>query len=126
MNTRAILRSLLAVVFLTGLCSASDSRFFKEFKKNYAILDQDLLNNPGEVADIKDFTYTKDIATFTFISGRMALLRYVNGRPTTAIFVGQGHVSIQVPSHLERQALFTASKDSSVEQDFQTCFIRMA
>jgi hypothetical protein len=70
--------------------------------------------------------YQKDIATFTFDSGTVHMLRYVNGRPTTAIFVGKGKVDISVPLHIQRQGLWCASGDSSVHEEFTTCFIRMA
>ncbi len=98
----------------------------KEYQESYDILSQDLLNNVGELGTIVNFTYQKDIATFTFDSGTVHMLRYVNGRPTTAIFVGKGKVDITVPMHTQKQGLWCISGDSVVSEEFTTCFIRMA
>ncbi len=122
-------------IFLTALlclCLSSawaDSEFMKKFKTDYALLDLDLLNHVGEVAvfdSLNSFTYQKDIATFTFKQGQIHLLRYVEGRPTTAIFNGTGNVTINVPSHLERMSLMSVTGDSVVNQDFEVCLIRFA
>jgi hypothetical protein len=117
--------SVLVVLALACSAATAESDFFKQFKKNYKILDQDLLNNAGEIGLIQNFVYHKDVATFTFSEGKICLLRYVNGRPTTAIFVGKGNARIDPPSHVERQSLLAVSKDSVVNEDFQTCFMRI-
>jgi hypothetical protein len=106
--------------------AVADTDFMKKFKDDYATLDQDLLNNPGEVGMIRNFVYQKDVATFTFTEGQIFFLRYVNDRPTTAIFIGKGNVKIDIPSHAERQSLMYASGDSTVNNDFEICFLRFA
>lgn len=121
------LRHLFIIALLLAAVAAyADSERFKKFKSDYGILDLDLLNNPCELATVSDFVYQKDIATFTFTEGKIYLLRAVNGRPTTAIFIGKGSASITIPSHVERQTLLFASGDSTVSQQFEVCFIRMA
>jgi len=119
---------ILLALTLIGLSfnAAAETEFFKEFKDNYGLLDQDLLKNPGEFASIKDFTYKKDVAEFTFENGTMHILRYVNDRPTTAIFIGKGRAHIEIPSHLEKNNLIWCSGDSVVNENFEVCFIRMA
>lgn len=119
-----LLTGLLASVLTAASVFAAPS--LKDVTDNYNTLSQDLLNNVGEIAAISNFVYQKDVATFTFEEGNIHLLRYVNGRPTTAIFVGKGHVDITVPLHSERQALWGVAKDSAVHESFETCFIRMA
>jgi hypothetical protein len=104
----------------------AESEFFKKFKQDYVALDMDLLNNPGELATVKDFVYHKDVATFTFKEGIIHLLRYIDGRPTTAVFVGKGKAQIKIPSHMERQGLSCVTGDSLVDEDFEVAFIRMA
>ncbi|MFQ5453459.1 MAG: hypothetical protein ACE5D6_04655, partial [Candidatus Zixiibacteriota bacterium] len=54
------------------------------------------------------------------------LLRYVDGRPTTAIFIGKGNAVIDIPSHVERQSLLSITGDSLVNEVFKICFIRIA
>jgi hypothetical protein len=113
------------IVCLVAATAQADSPFFKQLKSDYATLDQDLLNNLGETGPVKDFVYHKDVATITLKEGTIFFLRYINDRPTTAIFVGNGHISVDIPSHVERQSLLFASRDSVVDQDFEVTFIRM-
>ena len=116
---------LIGLLLVAGAAQA-ESAFFKEFKKNYATLDLDLLNNTIEQADISNFVYEKDVAKFTFEEGKIFLLRYVLDRPTTAIFIGKGRADITIPSAVERQSLIYATGDSVVSEPFEICFIRMA
>ncbi|MEA3297749.1 MAG: hypothetical protein U9R56_07790 [candidate division Zixibacteria bacterium] len=124
MKAGIIIAFIILCVSVTSRVTA-ETEFARQLKENYEILSQDLLNNMGEKADISDFTYKKDVATFTFKQGTIHLLRYVNGRPTTAIFIGQGNVRIAIPSHVEKQSLASIANDSIVDEDFETCFIRM-
>jgi hypothetical protein len=86
----------LATALLLGSLSYAESDAFKKFRSDYATLDQDLLNNDCEVAAVSNFVYRKDVATFTFTEGTMYLLRYVDDRPTTAIFIGKGNAKIDI------------------------------
>ncbi|UCD64484.1 MAG: hypothetical protein JSW34_03350, partial [Candidatus Zixiibacteriota bacterium] len=124
MSTLKIL--LTAVLLLATFGTSAASEFMDEFMSDYDLLDLDLLNNVGELARVENFVYQKDAATFTFEEGSIHLLRYVKGRPTTAIFVGKGHASIVPPCHLERQSLMSVTRDSVVNEDFDVCLIRMA
>ncbi len=115
----------LAMALVLGSLAYGDSDVFKKFRSDYATLDQDMLNNDCEVATITNFVYRKDVATFTFTDGKLYLLRYIDNRPTTAIFMGSGHATVDIPSHVERQGLVYASGDSLVDQDFEVCFMRI-
>ncbi|PWB70384.1 hypothetical protein C3F09_09120 [candidate division GN15 bacterium] len=115
----------LAAALLLGSLSYGQSAAFKKFRGDYATLDQDLLNNECEVAAVSNFVYHKDVATFTFSEGAMYLLRYVDNRPTTAIFIGKGNALVDIPSHVERQGLMYASGDSTVNSTFEVCFMRI-
>lgn len=115
---------VVTIVLLAGSVSAA-SDAYKKFTQDYGTLDQDLLNNVGETGLVKNFVYTKDVATFTFDEGQIYFLRYIDGRPTTAIFVGTGSVAIDIPSHLERQSLRHATgSDTTVREQFDVLFIR--
>ena len=115
-----------AIICMLSAAVIADTEFDKRLHDNYALVDIDLLGNTGKVAQINDFTYTKDVATFHFKEGRIHLLRYVMGRPTLVLFTGQGHADIDIPSHVERQSMFTVAKDSVISEDFEECLIRMA
>jgi len=125
MKIKGILFVFIITVLLAVTVSA-ESEFLREFKDNYALVDLDLLNNPGEIAEVKDFVYRKDVATFTFEEGIIHMLRYIEGRPTTAIFIGKGKAHIEIPSHLESNNLLWCAGDTVVDETFDVCFIRMA
>lgn len=122
--------SLLVIGFGLLFLAASagaESDFYKEFKEAYGIVGGELSSKPpAELADISDFVYQKDVATFTFTSGKIYLLRAVGGRPTAAIFLGEGHAHIDIPSHVERQSLWYASGDSTVDESFEVAFMNFS
>lgn len=113
------------LLFVMAVPALAESDFYEEFERNYATLDLDLLNNAIEMGEIANFTYEKDVATFTFTEGRLILLRYVMDRPTTAVFIGKGSARIRVPSPVEQQSLLRATGDSLVNEDFEICFMRI-
>lgn len=125
MTWKRILLSLAMLLPAVGSIQA-ESPFMKQFNEDYKTLNQDLMNNIGETGTIKDFVYEKDVATVTFKEGTIFFLRYVKDRPTTAIFIGKGNATVEIPSHVERQALWYAARDSVVNENFDVCFIRMA
>jgi len=114
----------LLVVMMAG-SAVADSDFMEQFERNYSTLDIDLLNNAIEMGEVSDFTYEKDVATFTFTEGKIFLMRYVLDRATTAVFIGTGRAEIAVPSPVERQSLIRATGDSVVNEDFEVCFMRI-
>lgn len=122
---------LTLLLVLVGLMLSSsvlaESDFFRTFKDYYGEMGSELATKPpAELAEIKDFVYQKDVATFTFKSGRIYLLRALDGRPTTAIFMGEGHATINVPSSVERRSLLFASRDSLVDESFEIAFINFS
>jgi len=126
LKTRIVALSALLILGLI-ISAQAETELFSRFKDAYGNLGSDLATKPpAEVADITDFTYTKDLATFTFTEGKMYLLRKLEGRPTTAIFLGKGHAQIDVPSHVERQSLWYASGDSLVDETFEVAMMNFS
>jgi len=123
LRTRLVLLLTISVLIISYPVSA-ETDLFKRFKACYGEMGSELAGNPpAERAEISNFVYQKDIATFTFHEGRIYLLRELEGRPTTAIFIGQGHAHIEIPSHVERRSLEYASGDSLVDKTFEIAFI---
>ena len=114
------------IIFLLAASLSAESAFMKKFNDDYKQIDLDLLRHEIEELDITDFTYQKDIATFHFKSGKMYLLRYIDNRPTTAIFIGEATASINIPARSEQNSLLVLSGKKNVEETFEVCFIRMA
>ena len=125
---RHVVLHLSLVLMLLALYSSAfgESEFFKQFKHNYNLIDEDLNHYRGEMATVKDFVYKKDIGTLTLTDGRIIFARYVQDRPTAAIFIGKGNFSMNVPTHVGKETLVWCSGDSTVNEDFEFCFIRMA
>src|SRR3990172_383274 len=120
------IRFILALTAVSVSLASAQSSEFKKFEADYSNLDVDLLNNPCEVAHVKNFVYEKDLAKFTFTEGTFYFLRYVQERPTTAIFLGKGKAEIQIPSHAERNSLLCITNDSIVNESFEICFVRFS
>ncbi len=120
---KRIIATALVTLFVTVTGSRAESEFAKTFRAEYGELGSELASKPpAEVAEIADFVYQKDLATFTFKQGKMYLLRNLQGRPTTAIFLGQGHAEMTVPSHTEKKSLQFASGDTLLNEDFEVAF----
>lgn len=125
MNSTKIILFLCIVFIVSAGFVHAESDYMKKFKSDYDILDQDLLRHSVEEMQVTDFTYTKDIATFHFENGMMYFLRYVDDRPTTAIFIGTGSAKINIPSEAEQNSLESISGKPNVDEEFTICFIRM-
>ncbi len=123
-----MLRSVIVLVLVAAaiVATAAEPRPAQQLLDDYAALSRELTRQEGEVAEVSNFVYQKDIATLTLKNGKIHLLRYIQGRPTTAVFVGQGHLKIDIPAHVERQSLLSVTGDSVVSEDFKVCIIRMA
>ncbi len=113
-------------LFLTIVTVNSHASDTSSFVANYGQLEEWLFDVDGELFTVENFTYKKDVATFYFQEGTILLRRSVLGRPTVAIFLGKGNVSISVPSHSEKQTLLAVTKDSSVNEEIDYLYIRFA
>lgn len=117
--------TFLAVVLTVGQVRAT-TRSMEKFLQDYSDVSQDLLNHEMEFTVVNDFVYKKDLATFTFSEGTIYLLRYVDERPTTALFIGSGNARIEVRPHMELQSLRCVTRKETIDEDFKTCLIRMS
>lgn len=126
MKASESLIALLATVVMLAVSTRSESEYLKKFESDYNVINSDLLNHTGQFGEVTDFIYEKDVATITLKEGIVHFLRYVDDRPTTAIFVGEGNITVEVPPHTERAALYGLTGDSVINQDFETCFFHIA
>ncbi|MBD3333790.1 hypothetical protein GF356_13145 [candidate division GN15 bacterium] len=117
---------LPALMMLLAGSVGAESEQMKKFKSDYSTLSEDLLNNPGERAQVENFVYKKDVATITFIEGELHLGRAVDGRPTTLTFRGKGNCTIDIPVPSERNCLHAVSGKETIDEDFEFCFIEFS
>ena len=106
--------TVILLLLFTQVDVSAKSEFKKEFDKKYSPLNLPLENSYGQVAEISNFTYQKDVATFTFTKGEIHLLSFVDERPTAALFIGQGQAKISVPVGIEQASLLAVTKNSTV------------
>ena len=126
MPYKKMIITLITVFLLISTAVFAKSDLSKQFNNYYNALDADMMNHDAEHFTISDFTYTKDLANIHFKSGDLYMLRYINDRPTTALFIGEGSVDIKIPSVAERNALEAVSGKDSVAETFKVCIIRFA
>ena len=117
---------ILGLILLIGNFAVADSELYKEFKKKYNNINVDLVNYQSEKFTVDNFIYKKDLATFTFTEGIIFLARYVDDRPTTAVFYGKGHAQIDIPSYSEQIALESISKKNNVNEEFELAIIHFS
>lgn len=121
-----MIRALILGICLLAADTTANSLTAEQFEADYNSLSTEIFINKGEAADIEDFVYEKDVATFTFKKGRILLQRYLNNRPTSAIFVGDAHIHVDVPPVVERRTLCGITGDSAVDLSVRVITIRFS
>jgi hypothetical protein len=72
----------------------------------------------GEIATVQNLVLQRDVATFTFRSGRFYFLSPVNGRVTGGVFVGDGNMTLAPASPTEQQSLSHLTKEPKFDDGF--------
>jgi len=80
----------------------------------------------GQSFRLDNYTLVSDVATFHFLKGTMTFLSPVNGRVTGAIFIGEGHFSLQPITVLDAQELKRRTGSEELEEDFSKAVFRFA
>lgn len=82
--------------------------------------------DPTRVAIVHGLRLKRDVATFDFIDGQMALLRPVEGRVWGAVFTGRGTFSFRPPTEIEREQLKRFYKTDSLVTNFDALVLLFA
>ncbi|HEY4950434.1 MAG TPA: M1 family aminopeptidase [Candidatus Acidoferrales bacterium] len=78
----------------------------------------------GETYRLENFTLTVDAGTFQFKSGTITFLALVDRVETGAIFVGQGHFTLQPADDINKREMLRRSGNPSAEEDFSEAVFR--
>jgi len=70
---------------------------------------------PGGVAEVSNLVLQRDVARFTFSSGRLYLLTPVGGRTVAALYRGSGTFAFAPTSKIEQDRLARSEKRPAVE-----------
>jgi hypothetical protein len=78
----------------------------------------------GETYHVENFTLTLDAGTFQFKSGTITFLALVDRLETGAIFVGQGHFTLQPADDINKREMLRRAGAPSAEEDFSEVVFR--
>jgi Peptidase family M1 domain/Carboxypeptidase regulatory-like domain len=78
----------------------------------------------GETYRLENFTMVMDVGTFQFKSGTITFLALVDRLETGAIFVGQGHFTLQPGDEINKREMLRRSGAASAEEDFSEAVFR--
>jgi hypothetical protein len=78
----------------------------------------------GNTYRCEKFTLSLDVGTFQLNSGTITLLNAVNNFQTGAIFVGQGHFTLQPLIHADTREMIRRSGKPTAEEDFSEVVFR--
>ena len=116
----------LCLLLLPGLSAPPHTAFAAtQYEKSFAQL-ADIAPDPTRVAAVHGLTLKRDLATFEFIDGQIALFRPVEGRVWGAVFTGQGRFSFRPPTEIERDQLKRYYKTESLVVNFEALAILFA
>jgi len=78
----------------------------------------------NEAVVVKDFTLTRDAATFHLRSGTVCFVTPVQGKVTGAVFVGDGNMILDPPLAIERSSLKLLTKEDKFSETFSHMVMR--
>jgi hypothetical protein len=78
----------------------------------------------GDSYRLENFTLNMDAGTFQFKSGTITFLALVDRLETGAIFVGQGHFTLQPADDINKREMLRRSGAASAEEDFSEAVFR--
>jgi hypothetical protein len=80
---------------------------------------------PGdEVIAVSNLELRRDAGVFTFSHGNFAFYGEVNGKVTGAVFKGEGHFHLKLPTAEERHNLAILTKHEEFDEDFDQVVLR--
>jgi len=82
--------------------------------------------DPAQVAAVHGLRLKRDVATFDFVDGQMALFRPAEGRVWGAVFTGRGTFSFAPPTDIEREQLQRFYKTDSLVVSFDALVLFFA
>jgi hypothetical protein len=78
----------------------------------------------GETYRLENFTLNMDAGTFQFKSGTITFLALVDHLETGAIFLGQGHFTLQPTDEINKHEMLRRSGAATAEEDFSEAVFR--
>ena len=98
------------------------SLFANDVQKIYLELEN-LSALSEKVAEVNDLSFSRDIANFHLINGKIYILSQVNDKQIAAIFRGEGTVNITPPTKISRERLYSEFQVNSYDNSFNFLFM---
>ncbi len=120
---------LIGVLIFTVPSAQSQPAESNDDSNSYLALYEQLINlSPDEtqIADVRDLTLKRDVATFHLTEGSLILLKPIEEAVMGAAFIGKGSVTVTPPTEIEREQLFRFQKVNSLEKQFDFLFLIFA
>ncbi len=112
------LNLMITIIIIFGISTL----FANDVQKIYEELENlSLLND--KVAEVNNFSFSRDVANFHLDNGKLYLLSPVNGKSIAAIFKGEGTVSITPPTNISRERLYSKFQVESYNNSFDLLFL---
>jgi hypothetical protein len=87
-----------------------------------------MANSPGafggEAASVNNLVLKRDAATFTLRSGEIYFLAPVEGRHTSAVFIGDGEMTLTPPTDVEKNSLAIFTNKPTLEEQLTQLVLR--
>ncbi|HUJ33322.1 MAG TPA: M1 family aminopeptidase [Candidatus Acidoferrum sp.] len=121
-HTRAVLFALATAVCLTPLLGHAQDPPAPNSDPTYKQLRNITLGT--EAVSVEALDLKRDAATFHLKSGTVCFVQPVQGKVTGAVFVGEGHMTLDPPSADERRSLKLLTKSDEFNETFQHLVLR--
>ncbi|HKW50358.1 MAG TPA: M1 family aminopeptidase, partial [Candidatus Eisenbacteria bacterium] len=95
------------------------------YEREFALL-AGMAPDPSRVAVVHGLKLKRDVATFDFTDGQIALLGPVEGRVWGAVFAGRGTFSFRPPTEIERDQLHRFYETDSLVAKFESLVLLFA
>lgn len=103
----------------TGLKANADPLYMQLRQKSSA---QDVFG--GSVASVNNLILKRDAATFTLKSGEIYFMAPVEGHTISAVFIGDGELTLAPPTEVEKQSLAVFTKEPGLTEQFTQLVLR--
>ncbi len=109
---------VLTVLLILGI-----SNLFANDVQNVYLDLENLSDLSEKVAEVNDFSFSRDIANFHLQNGKMYFLSQVNDKSIAAVFKGDGTINITPPTKISRERLYSEFQVNSYDSSFDFLFM---
>ncbi|MCK4956956.1 MAG: hypothetical protein KAS49_04925, partial [Candidatus Cloacimonetes bacterium] len=107
---------IITMFFVISNLFANDVKTIYNDLENLTALNE-------KVAEVNDFSFSRDVANFHLKNGKLYILSPVNNRSIAMIFKGEGSVNIAPPTKISQERLYSEFQVNSFNSSFSFLFM---